>query len=129
MKLIGRGTAGLLGVVLAAGGIFAAGSPVAASEREREGDCSGRADWELEVEREGGGLEVELEIEAIKAGKVWDVRIKQNGNRFFKANLTTDREGEIEVERQRPDTAGPDKFWFKAINQKNGQVCQGSLTY
>ncbi len=121
----------LLGVAFAMSALVAVSSPVAAdgaAEVQREGDCSGNADWRLEVEREDGGLQVDLRIrQDDQPGQVWDIRIKQNGERFFRADRTTNEDGEIRIRRQRPNTAGDDRFFFKAIGP-NGQTCAGGLT-
>jgi hypothetical protein len=123
--------ASLAGATLAMGALLAAGGPAAAGgtgEVEREGDCSGNADWRLEVEREDGGLQVDLRIrQDDQAGKVWDIRIRQDGVRFFKALRTTNEDGEIRIRRQRPDTRGPDTFSFKAFGP-GSQTCRGSVT-
>lgn len=121
----------LLGATLGLSALLAVSAPVAAGdpgEVQRQGDCSGNADWRLEVEPEDGGLQVDLRIrQDDQAGRVWDIRIKQNGERFFRADRTTDEDGEIRIRRQRPNTAGDDRFFFKAIGP-GGQTCSGGLT-
>lgn len=120
-----------LGATLVMSSLLAVSAPVAAGDAgqvQREGSCSGNADWRLEVEPEDGGLQVDLRIrQDDQPGRVWDIRIRQNGERFFRANRTTDEDGEIRIRRQRPDTAGDDRFFFKAIGP-GGQVCAGGLT-
>ena len=125
-----RRFASLLGATLAMSALFAASGPVAAAhiEVQREGNCSGNADWRLEVEHENSGLQVDLRIrQDDQAGRVWEIRMRQNGVRFFNETRTTNQDGEIRIRRQRPNTAGDDTFFFKAIGP-NDQVCRGSVT-
>lgn len=104
------------------------GAPVAAgTDRDKERDCSGRSDWELSLDKDDGKIEFELEIDTPRSGQRWDIAIKQNGNRFFKNVRRTDSDGDIEIDRDRPDRRGTDRFWFKATNRVTGEVCQGTL--
>ena len=104
------------------------GAAVAAgTDREKERDCSGRSDWKLSLEKDDGRIEFELEIDTPRSGQRWGIAIKQNGIRFFKKVRRTDRDGDIEIERNRPDRPGTDKFWFKATNRVTGEVCKGTL--
>lgn len=126
-----RRTASVLATSLALGALVLAASPVTAGGAggvEREGNCSTSADWRLEVEREDGGLQVDLRIrQDDQPGRVYDIRIRQNGNKFFDQDRITDEDGEIRLRRQRPNTAGSDTFFFKALGPGT-IVCRGSVT-
>ena len=121
----------LVGATLALGAALAVAGPTAAGgagEVEREGDCTGNAEWRLEVEHEDGGLQVDLRIrQDDQAGKLWDIRIRHDGVRFFKGTRRTDENGEIRIRRQRPNTAGTDRFSFRAFGP-GSQTCRGAVT-
>ena len=126
-----RRMASLLATSLALGALVLAAAPATAGgagAAEREGNCTSSAEWRLEVEREDGGLQVDLRIrQDDQAGRMYDIRIRQNGNKFFDANRTTNADGEIRLRRQRPNTAGSDTFSFKALGPGT-IVCHGSVT-
>jgi hypothetical protein len=114
----------LLGLAAVAG----AAAPVAAAEVEREkrGVCTGSARWELSLEKEYGRIEVSVEIDTFRSGRAWDVRAWHDGVRFVDVTRLTDREGEIDLDRVRRDTAGSDTISFRATSS-TGEVCSGRL--
>ena len=116
-----------LAATVAATSLAVGALPAAAADREREGDCSARSDWDLELDRDDGEIEVDLEIDGRRAGERWRVVIKQNGSVFFDATRRADDDGDVDIERDRPDTSGTDRFWFRATSVRTGEVCQGSL--
>jgi hypothetical protein len=120
-------TRAVTAAALALAGVLALGAPASAREVQREGDCVGPADWRLEVENEVGGLQVDLRIRGPE-NRSWDVRIKQNGNRFFHDTRNTGPDGEFRIRRQRPNTAGTDDIFFRALGPGD-QVCQGRILF
>jgi hypothetical protein len=100
----------------------------AASEREKRGQCTGTSDWELELEREHGRIEINLDVDTTRVNRQWRVRMKHDGKLFLNTLRRTDGDRDIEIERHRNDTAGSDKIWFKAVDQVNGEVCKGMVT-
>jgi hypothetical protein len=119
----------LLAGFVMSGVLLATASAVSADvDKVRTGHCSGAATWRLEVDREEGRLDVELDILTTRAGKTWRVRMSQNGDRFYSRVRTTDHDGDIEVDRDRPDRAGTDTFSFRATQLSNGQICKGSVS-
>jgi len=97
---------------------------------EREGSCSGRADWELKVGPEDGRLEVEGEIDSNRNGQVWRWRIKHNGTVSARGKRTTGGDsGSFEVRRVMTNLSGTDTFVFRAVHRATGQVCRGTVRY
>jgi hypothetical protein len=130
MASLHRGHRALLAGVVMSGLLLATTAPVSAEvDKVRTGHCSGAATWRLEVDRDEGRLDVELDILTTHAGKTWRVRMSQNGDRFYSSLRTTDHDGDIEVDRDRPDRAGTDTFAFRATQLSNGQVCRGSISF
>ncbi|MBX3029991.1 MAG: hypothetical protein KF809_07505 [Chloroflexi bacterium] len=115
--------------VMALSSLAVAAMPVAAAtEREKRGVCTGTSDWELELEREHGRIEINLDVDTTRVNRQWRVRMKHDGKLFVNTLRRTDRDRDIEIERHRNDTPGTDRIWFKAVDQVNGEVCKGSLT-
>jgi hypothetical protein len=102
-------------------------APVAAGV-DRERDCSGGSDWELSLDRDDGKIEFELDIDTSRSGQRWGIVIKQNDNAFFSDTRRTDDDEDIEIDRDRPDRSGTDRFSFRAVNRATGEVCEGGLS-
>lgn len=100
----------------------------AATEREKHGRCTGTSDWELELEREHGRIEINLDVDTTRVNRQWRVRMKHDGKLFLNVLRRTDGDRDLELERHRTDTAGSDRIWFKAVDQVNGETCTGTLT-
>ena len=71
---------------------------------------------------------MDLDIDTRRVDRKWRVRIVHNENLFVAATYRTDREGEIEIDKLRPNYAGTDKVRFKARDLVNGEICTGSLS-
>lgn len=99
-------------------------------EREKHGACTRNSDWELDLEKEHGRIEVHVEVDTHRrqAGNQWRVRIWHNGTKFTDVVRGTDRDGEVEVERRRSDRRGADSFHFHAVDRVSGEVCRGTLS-
>lgn len=119
------GAAGLGAVVAAPGAIAAIGANAAVSERA--GAC-GEARYDAEVDRDDGGLESNFEIDRAQPGQRWAIQLSHNGEKYFDRELTTDREGEIDVEQQRTDAAGVDEFVMSAKRVDGPGNCSVTLT-
>lgn len=116
--------------LIVAGGIAAAGVSVpvlagtAFADTERHGSCSqGKARYDFDVDKDDGRFEVDLEVDSNRRGQKWRLRLFHDGERVFSDVRTTDREGEAEYERNRPNTVGRDTFRARARNLGNGEVC------
>ncbi|MFT3873721.1 MAG: hypothetical protein QM714_13945 [Nocardioides sp.] len=118
---------------IAAGGALLATPAVlfaapAHADVERHGNCGGGT-YEFSVDREDSGrYEVSLDLDRVKPGSTWKVVLKQNGNRFFSGKLTTDHEGDLDVERHRANTTGKDTFKFKAKRVGHSSSCSRTIT-
>ncbi len=118
-----------LAAFVMSGLLLATAVPASAdADKARTGRCSGAATWRLELDRDPGEIDVELKIRTPRSGRTWRVVLRHNGTQFYSRLRTTNRYGQIEVERERPDRRGTDTFSFRATNVANGQVCQGSLS-
>ena len=82
-----------------------------ASAADREFRYAG-AEIELDVEKDDGRFEVEVDIDDAKPGSRWRVVLLHNGKRYHKRVHRADRDGEVEIERARRDTRGKDVFRF-----------------
>jgi hypothetical protein len=94
---------------------------------ERHGACSGSSRWELDLEREHGRIEVDYEVDQNVSGDTWRIRLRHNGNVFFRGTRETrGDDGSFEVERHVNDTTGTDRFVARSVNRSTGEVCRGS---
>ena len=90
---------------------------------EVRGTCTGRSTVELDVDREHGRLEVELEVDQNRSGVRWQIVLRHNGVRFFRGTRTTRApSGEIDLRRLTADRPGRDtiRAWAKS---PSGEVC------
>ncbi|WP_020692224.1 hypothetical protein [Aeromicrobium massiliense] len=104
-----RGTAVLLGGTALAGAALVAVPATASADLERHGRCAG-ATYELQVDREGRRYEVSLDAEHARPGSRWVVQLRHDGKRVHHGIVRADREGELELERLRPNTRDRDTF-------------------
>jgi hypothetical protein len=98
-----------------------------ASAAEKSGKCGG-ARFELSVEKDDGRFEVEADIENAKPGSKWRVILKHDGKRFYNKVRKADREGDIEVERNRRNTAGKDVFRLTVKRVGTKTACTRTIT-
>lgn len=94
--------------VLAAGTTLATVAP-AAADTERTARCGG-ALASLSVDREDGALEVDADVDGARPGSRWRVVLRHEGRVVADRVLRADREGELDLDRVRPDTPGRDTF-------------------
>ncbi len=122
------GTVAVAGVMALSSLAVVAMPAAAATEREKRGQCTRTSDWELELEREHGRIEINLDVDTTRVNRQWRVRMKHDGKLFLNVLRRTDADRDIEIERHRTDTAGSDRIWFKAVDQVSGEICKGSIT-
>lgn len=108
---IRRTTAALAVAALAAAPIAVA-APAHADGKDRDFRVAG-AEVDFSVERDDGRFEVEVDIDDAKPGSKWRVTLKHDGKRYHKKVHRADREGDIEIEKNRRNTAGADVFKVK----------------
>lgn len=106
-----------------------AASPASADTTKR-GAC-GPGSYAFEVDREdredGGGFEVDADLDGLSPGSRWTVVIKHDGKRVTKVTRTADKEGELDVDVRRPNTRGTDTFRFKAVSAGSGSTCAATI--
>jgi hypothetical protein len=114
----------LLGIMIP--GAAWAGDP----EVKKEGPCSGRSEWKLEVRLEDNNtFRVRWEADSGIPGQQWRMRLRQNGTLIASALRTTNADGEAQLRlRGVTNTAGPDTFAGRARNIASGETCAASAT-
>ena len=128
---VGRATAFITSVLVATTLVAA---PMAASAKDgdiiRRGDCTARSDWKLKLSPENGRIEVEFEVDQNRNRQKWNVRMKRDGNVFWRgARRTQPPSGSFEVRRLTRDGAGVEKIVVRARNVRNGEVCRGVVRF
>lgn len=127
MSIITRTTALVgTGVLLAVPTAVLVSAP-AHADVERHGTCGG-GQYELTVDREGGGFEVSADLDNVKPGTKWKVVLRHDGDRFFKKTLRADHEGDLDVERWRANTGGKDTFKFRATRANGSATCSATIS-
>lgn len=123
-------TAAAVAAPLAIAGSLVAVAPASAAdgvERSKHGVCTGSSTWELELEREHGHIDLSFDADTHRAGQAWKVKIKQNGKVVHNATHRTERDGDLDVDRNLRDKAGQDKIVVRATDKKTGEVCRATL--
>jgi hypothetical protein len=127
----GRATT-LITSVLVATTLVAA--PMTASAKDgdiiRRGDCTARSDWKLKLSPENGRIEVEFEADQNRNGQRWNIKMKRNGNVFWRGSRTTrPPSGSFEVRRLARNGAGTERIVVRARNPRTGEVCRGMARF
>jgi hypothetical protein len=110
----------------AAGGATVLVAAPASADVERRGTCAG-ATFELNVDRERGGFEVDADIDSARAGSNWRVAIRHDGRLATSRVLTADNEGELDLDTFRRNTAGQDTFRL-TVTPAGGSACSVKVT-
>ena len=122
-KTLIAGTA--LAATAAAGTTLLVAAP-ASADVERRGTCAG-ATFELNVDRERGGFEVDADIDNARPGSEWRVAIRHDGRLATSRVLRADGEGELDLDTFRRNTAGKDTFGL-AVTPAGGSACSVKVT-
>jgi hypothetical protein len=93
---------------------------------ERRGTCAG-ASFELNVDRERGGYDVDADVEGARAFSDWRVAIRHNGTIAATRTLTADDEGELDLDTFRRNTSGKDTFKV-TVTPAGGSACSLKVT-
>jgi hypothetical protein len=96
-------------------------------ERENGGRCTASSFWDLNLEREGGRIEIDLDIDTSTPGQRWKVKVTHDNRTVVNRTRATDREGELDLTRWVNDRRGTDRVTFRAVNSSTGETCRGSL--
>lgn len=99
-----------------------------ASAAERESRCDG-AEFSLEVEREDGRFEVDIDIDDATPGSRWTIVAKQDGRNFVKTTRRADSDGDISLDRKRPNTRGSDTFRVTVNKVGTGGSCTHQIRF
>jgi hypothetical protein len=83
-----------------------------ASAAEREFRVAG-ADVDFQVEKDDGRFEVDVDIDDAQPGSRWRVVLWHDGKRFHKRVHTADNDGDVDIDKNRRNTAGKDVFKVK----------------
>lgn len=121
-----RGTAVLLGGTALAGAALVAVPATATADVERHGRCAG-ATYELQVDREGRRHEVGLDAEGAPPASRWVVQLRHDGRRVHHGIVLADREGDLELERLRPNTRDRDTFTVRLRPAGTDGWCSASV--
>lgn len=113
-------------VATAAAGTTVLVAGPASADVEKRGTCAG-AMFELNVDRERGGYDVDADIEGAKAYSTWQVAIRHNGKVAASRTIKADDEGELDLDTFRKNTAGKDTFKL-TVKPAGGSACSTKLT-
>jgi hypothetical protein len=122
----------VLAAALATATALALSAPASGGSREVRvgGSCTGAASSKLRLKAENGRIEVEFELDQNRNGRVWDVVLKRNGNRFFRGARTTQPpSGSFELRRLTANGPGRDRVTARAVARRGGQVCRAAATW
>ena len=124
---VSRATAFITSVLVATTLVAA---PMTASAKDgdivRRGSCTAASDWKLKLSPENGRIEVELEVDQNRNGRKWNVRMKRNGNVFWRGSRRTQPpSGSFEVRRLTRNGAGVEKIVVRARDVRSGEICRG----
>ena len=78
-------------------------------EKEREFRVAG-AEVDFSVEKDDGRFEVEVDIDEAEPGSEWRVVLWHDGKRFHNRVHRADGDGDVEIDKNRPNTTGADTF-------------------
>jgi hypothetical protein len=98
----------------------------ASADVERRGTCAG-ATFELNVDRERGGYEVDADIDNARPGSSWKVTLRHDGTVATSRTLRADNEGELDLDTFRRNTAGKDTFKL-TVTPAGGSACSLKVT-
>lgn len=124
---ISRVTALFTGVLVATT-LVAAPMTVSAKDGDiiRRGSCTASSGWKLKLSPEDGRIEVEFEVDQNRNGQRWNVKLRRNGNVFWRGSRTTrPPSGSFEVRRLTRNGPGVERIVARAKNPRTGEVCRG----
>jgi NADPH-dependent ferric siderophore reductase len=122
-KIAAAGAVGALAVVgIGAGAWVAFGSEDEVVER---GSCAGTA-YELTVDEDDNGLELDFELQSSGPLEVWVVQVSQGDTVVLEGERTTDDDGELDLDVA-VDEDGAETFEVVATPE-SGEACTATVT-
>jgi hypothetical protein len=120
--LVGALTLGALAVPAAA---FASGG---SSAVRATGSCTVHSTAKLKAKHDSGRIEVEFEVDQNRNGRLWNVRLSDDGHRVFTGSRrTVAPSGSFSLRVLIPNRAGVDTIVARATNATTGEVCSARL--
>ena len=116
----------LLATAAAGTTVMLAAPAHAHADVERTGTCAG-ATYELNVDRERGGFEVDADLDHARPGSSWRIAIRHDGQVVTSKVHRADAEGEIDVDAWRTNTSGTDTFVL-TVKPVGGGSCTTKVT-
>jgi len=96
----------------------------------RTGSCSASSGWKLKLSPEDGRIEVEFEVDQNRNGQTWNVKLRRDGNVFWRGQRTTSGpSGSFEVRKVTANGAGSEYIVARARHPGTGEVCRGVATF
>lgn len=111
--------------MLIGSGMLAAPAHAEISKSDR-GTCRSGALYDLDVERDDGLLEIDFDVDRARPGERFRVVVKVNDKRVWRANVRTDRDGDVWFTRMVRDRQGPDRVSVRMVSPR-GDVCRASV--
>jgi hypothetical protein len=115
------------GSLLAAPVALVATAPSASADVERHGSC-GAGRYDFSVDREHSAFEVSADLDGVRPGSRWKVVLRHDGTVIASVVRRADREGDVDVERYRANTAGSDRFRMKLKRVSGTTTCRAQIT-
>jgi hypothetical protein len=98
---------------------------------DRNGGCgAGRYELSVDRERRAGqqGFEVDAGLEGVAPYSRWTFVLRHDGDRFLTVTRAADDEGDVDVDAFRRNSAGTDRFSFRATQVGGSTSCGEIIT-
>ena len=113
---------------LAGAAVVASGAGAKDGDVEVAGTCTGASRVELDLSREDGGIEVELEVDQNRNGVRWTVQLQRNGVLVGKrVKVTRGPSGSFEARFVTRNGPGVDRFVARAT--RPGERCVARASF
>jgi hypothetical protein len=116
----------IAGVATAAVGATALVAAPAHADVERRGTCAG-ATFELSVDRERGGYDVDADLEDATPHSSWQVTLRHDGKVAAQRTVRADDEGELDLDTWTRNTRGKDVYKL-TVKPSGGSACSTTVT-
>jgi hypothetical protein len=92
------------------------------------GSCTVHSTAKLKAKHDSGRIEVEFEVDQNRNGRLWSIKISDDGHRVFTgARRTVAPSGSFSLRVLVPNRAGTDTIVARAVNATTGEVCLAKL--